>query len=83
MQDRNQDACTNESDNDSANQTIRAEAEETCQKPTKERSNETHHDITNQPIAAAAHHMAGEEASDQSDDQPYNNAERIERESQR
>src|SRR6059058_5710827 len=33
-EDRNQDACPNESDNDAANQTKLAQAEQACQKPT-------------------------------------------------
>ena len=50
--------------------------------PPNERTDEAHHDITNQPIAAASHHPAGEEASNRPDHQPEHNAERIERESQ-
>jgi hypothetical protein len=82
MEDRNQDACSNESDNDAANQTKLAQAEQACQKPTNECTDETYYDITNDPIAAAAHHAAGEEACNQTDHQPENNAERIECESQ-
>jgi hypothetical protein len=81
-QDRQQDACPNESDNDAAQHTKRAETEQACQKPTNEGPDEAHHDITHQPIAAAAHHPAGEEASNQPNHQPEQNAERIERDRQ-
>jgi hypothetical protein len=72
---RYQDDRTDESDNDAADQAgLTLEAQETSDQPTDEGADDPEDDVPDNTVTATLHDLAGEPASNQSNDQPRKNS---------